>query len=107
MPQIDLIKSSEFEIFLSVERYDKKNRNGYDAKERIVSKLSRILIPNFESKLHVPIFNTFRKINRQRSSWSSSLRSASLAMRVTFQYIKNEGRTIRPRTIRQFSYNLT
>ena len=47
------IKSSEFEFSLSLtimmEKTTKICRNGYDAEKRIVSKLSKLLIPNFNS----------------------------------------------------------
>ena len=53
MDQIFPMKLSEFEISISVESYDEKtaenNRNCYVAEKRIVSKLSKISIPNFRS----------------------------------------------------------
>ena len=52
--------------------------NCYVDKKRIVSKLSNILIPNLNSitwikimsKIHVPIFYTYRKISREKVSRS-------------------------------------
>ena len=48
------MKPSEFKISNSVESYDEKTtenyRNCYVVEKRIVSKLSKISIPNFESK---------------------------------------------------------
>ena len=47
------IKPSEFKSSISVKSYDEKTaeiyRNCYVVKKRIVSKLSKISIPNFES----------------------------------------------------------
>ena len=47
------MKPSGLKISISVESYDEKNaenyRNCYDAEKRIASKLSKILIPNFDS----------------------------------------------------------
>ena len=47
------MKPSEFEIYFLVESYDKKTAEnywiGYVAEKRIVSKLSKILIPNYNS----------------------------------------------------------
>ena len=47
------MKPSKFKISISVENYDEKSvekdRNCYVAEERIVSKLSKISIPNFDS----------------------------------------------------------
>ena len=48
------MKPSEFKIFISVESYDEKYaenyRNWYVAEKRIVSKISKISIQNFDSK---------------------------------------------------------
>jgi len=47
------MKPSEFKISIAVESYDKKTaenyRNCYVAEKRIVSKLSKVSIPNFDS----------------------------------------------------------
>ena len=47
------MKPSEFEISFLVKSYDEKTaenwQNGYDADKHIVSKLSKIPIPNFDS----------------------------------------------------------
>ena len=47
------MKPSEFEILISVENYDEKTaenyRNCYAVEKRIVSVLSKIFIPNFDS----------------------------------------------------------
>ena len=47
------MKPSEFKISILVESYGEKTaknyRNGYIAEKRIVSKLSEISIPNFDS----------------------------------------------------------
>ena len=48
------MKPSEFKIFISVESYNEKKyaknyRNYYVVEKRIVSKLSKISIPNFDS----------------------------------------------------------
>ena len=69
--------ASEIEISSPVKSNYENCRNGYDAGNRIVSKLSKIPIPNFDSinwknlikivlKFHVPILNCFREIRRQR-----------------------------------------
>ena len=46
------MKPSEFQISLSIKSYEKKTveifRNYYDAEKRIMSKLSKISIPNFD-----------------------------------------------------------
>ena len=49
-----LMKSSEFKISLSIESYDKKkyaenHRNCFDVEKRIVSKITKISIPNVDS----------------------------------------------------------
>ena len=49
------MKPSEFKISLSVETYDKKTTgsclNFYDVEKRIISELSKISIPNFDSSI--------------------------------------------------------
>ena len=49
------MKKSVFEIPISDESYNKKTaencRKFYDAEKRIVSKLSKISIPNFDSRI--------------------------------------------------------
>ena len=54
--QIFLIKPSEYEISLSVKSYDEKNvenyQNYYIIEKSIVSKLSKISIPNLNSNLY-------------------------------------------------------
>ena len=78
------MKPSEFEIFFSVESYDKKTpencQNCCVAEKRIVSKLSRykslILITHIEDlnkhcvKILNPYINILREISRQISSRS-------------------------------------
>ena len=57
----------EYEISLSVDSYDENTaddcRNFYIVKKRIVSNLSHISIPNFDSTI-----NTFRDMSRERAS---------------------------------------
>ena len=53
MNQVIPMKPSELPIFLSAKSYDKKTaescRNCYDVQKRIVPKLPKIPIPNFDS----------------------------------------------------------
>ena len=55
LSQIFPIKSSEFEISLSVESYDEETtqncRNGYVDEKRIASKISEISIPNLIAQI--------------------------------------------------------
>ena len=70
------MKSSEIKISISVESYDEKvaenHQNCYVSEKNIVSKLSKISIPNFNTtnlklkmkivlKFHVPIFKLSEK----------------------------------------------
>ena len=70
------MKPSEFKISISVEYYNKKTAKNYRnfnvVEKCIVSKLSKISIPNFNSlkivsKFRFSIFYTFREISRQRA----------------------------------------
>ena len=61
------MKPSEFELSLSVENYEKKTvanfRNNYVAENHIVSKLLKILIPNFITEIE-DLNQDFVKISR-------------------------------------------
>ena len=74
------MQPSEFKISNSIENYTEKtaenDRKRYVAEKRIVSKLSKLSIPNFNkhklrtcmkivSKFNVPIFYNLREISRQ------------------------------------------
>ena len=75
------MKLSEFKIFLSVKSYDEKNaetyRNDYVVEKHIVSKLSKLSIPNFGtqiedlnkivSKFRVLVFNDHWEIDCQKA----------------------------------------
>ena len=73
------MESSEFKISISVESYDEKTtenyRNCYVAEERIIFKLSKILIPNFsstngklKSKLCQNFTSLFLKLSEKKTS---------------------------------------
>ena len=55
------MKPSEFEIYFQVESYNEKTaencRNCYDADKRIISKLLKISILNFDSTTQIEDFN--------------------------------------------------